>query len=432
MAYIRHIVVFYNREQEAVAEFLSSFFRMTGIYVLMRVIEELNTDDDLNYSDYVLVLNNVENEIIRKSFCEKNWLDIDSFSWMNANTILEDAFSLRLSDLQQEEFLCHVLRMMENRSNETGISAETFQALYSLAKVYVEKQLLYPIYQMRLFTWPKEKKKEEITSILSVFNDAARLPSTDRYSCFFVQECRRKVNLACRLGGFRKQYDTEEMISTICRWAKIYPDYTAFWLQAALVADEDIDHMYSAVEYYERQMQEEKSLGIKDDEKYQGYTWYRLGRYYEKVKDKKENAFQCYTQAYELSPFNYRFTYKMAFMHEVMGEKQEAIRYYEKILEQLMPYITGNYLTTCKCEYAFKVSIKLLKLYKTQMQYKMASEMGELAVRLRNNIDENRFLYVFYMPDKASEIQKGTKERLETRWVEEEKERIDDLILKYF
>lgn len=442
MRYIRHMVILYNREEEAAAEFLSSFFRMVGIYVLQRVVEELTRQKELDYKDYVLVLNNTEDEIVRAAFREENWLDIRPALWKrhgddgkDADGRVQSAGTLKLLDLDLEQFLGSVLLEIEKKRAGDGDSARMFRCLEALAHVYVESQIWYSNYHLRLFAFPADKRADAIAQIISDFSNAQQMaeqaPVADcPYLIYFMQECRRKINLACRLGKREKKYYTESMIQEICAWAGKYPEYTAFWLQAALVADEDIDRLYEAEEYYWRQLDEETDP---EDWKYQGYTWYRLGRFYEKVKRNGfDRARECYHKAYRLSPYNYRFTYKMALVSELSDNRQQAVMYYEKILNQLQPYIQGNYLTICKCEYAFKVAIKLMKLYKSQMQYRMARNMGELAVRIRGDMEHNCFLESFYPDSVVPVIKEGMKERLDIRYVEEELGRLEVLVSRYF
>ena len=72
--HIRHIVIIYNRFEEEKAEFLSSFFRLTGIYALLLVRETLDRGSDLSYEEFVIVLNGEKSWGIEEYQGKGNWI----------------------------------------------------------------------------------------------------------------------------------------------------------------------------------------------------------------------------------------------------------------------------------------------------------------------------------------------------------------------
>lgn len=209
-------------------------------------------------------------------------------------------------------------------------------------------------------------------------------------------------------------------------------EFTCLWTLTGLIADEDNDKVYMAVNYYQMHLNEEKRLGDPEDERFQGYSHYRMGRYYERVDINWEKALKCYQAAYRSAPFNYRFTYKVAFAYETLRHDQWAEKYYDIIMEQMEPYIEGGYLTPCKCEYAFKVARRLMLVSMRQGQNFYAKKMAELAIRIWEDIPNNRFIERFYAGDEAKEIKEGMQQRLTIEPTREELEDIEKIIGMYY
>ena len=61
-------------------------------------------------------------------------------------------------------------------------------------------------------------------------------------------------------------------------------DFTCLWSLTGMIADEDSDSLFQAISFYRMQLEEEDRLGHPEDKKFQGFIYYKMGRYYEKIE----------------------------------------------------------------------------------------------------------------------------------------------------
>lgn len=422
---IRHVIVIYNQFEEERAEFISTFFRLAGIYTLLLVDNNIMADADLDYKGYVIVLNGNEDSKVSRRHWKYNWIDLKM-----------PFLPGKINDSERlVGYLCKLLDDMQKADLEEQYSRDVFFALKKLADIYVKQNLMLYNYTLRLVAVTPEKKRETLLKTKKHFLEAVfSTEGLEKYHhCFyFKQECKRKVNLASRLAGQLKYYESNVLVNENIDYLGENEEFTCLWTLNGMIADEDNDKLYMAVDYYQMHLDEEQRLGFPKDEKFHGYIYYRMGRYYEKIRLNWKTALQYYTTAYQVAPSNYRFIYKVAFGYEVLRMDRMAEKYYDIIMEHMHPYIEKNYLTPRKCEYAFKVARRLIFLNKRQQQFFYAREMALLAIQIGEGIPNNLFIDNFYSRAEANEIKEGMQRRLAVEKTKEELKDIEKIIEMYY
>jgi tetratricopeptide (TPR) repeat protein len=421
--HIKHIVMIYNRFEEEKAELFSTFFRLMGVYVLLMVRETINERTDLSYKDFMIVLNdNGENEWIRDGFRKDNWIPFKM-------DVLHRGEGAAEADIQ---ILFKLLDAMRQSPLGGEFEDSVFDDLKNLASIYAKCNLLLYNYHLRLVSVRDEDKERTFMTAIEHFQEAISMAEEwegkTLHSFYFRQECRRKVNLVCRLAGRLKYYGTQRMMDENLEYLNRDSEATCLWTLTGLIADEDDAKAYMAINCYRRHIEEEQGLGNPEDEKFQGYIYYRMGRYYEKIDLNWKKALRCYETAYRRAPSNYRFAYKVAFSHETFRNFNQAEKYYDAIIDQMQPYIEEGYITPCKCEYAFKVARRLMIVGTRQEQYLYARKMAQLAIRIWESIPGNKFIDRFYTDEEAKSIKEGMQQRLAIRRTMEELEDIEKII----
>lgn len=424
--HIRHTVIIYNRFEEEKAEFLSSFFRMTGIYALLLVRDTLDRDSDLSYEEFVIVLNGGKSWGIEEYQGKGNWI----FFQMGA---------LLQNGARDAEYLLGILDsllgLMQESSFGSGFSESIFTGLKELAIIYTYQNLLLYNYHLRLLTVKKENRAHVLKEAMDFFSgaaDQAKVLEDMPHVFYFRQECKRKVNIACRLAGRMKYYGTHQLMSDNMEYLDQNEDFTCLWSLTGMIADEDSDSLFQAISFYRMQLEEEDRLGHPEDKKFQGFIYYKMGRYYEKIEESWQKAGHYYTRAYHLAPSNYRFVYKVAFAYEMVRKDRMAEKYYDIIMRQMEPYGEENYLSPSKCEYMFKTARRLMNISLRQQQYFYAKVMCLRAIDMWEGISENKFIERFYTGPEAEEIKEGMQKRLPIERTREELEDVEKIIRMYF
>lgn len=446
MGYTKHIILIYKRTEEERAELISSFFRITGIYVQYVVMEDIDEDMDLNFKDPVIVLNkpiDAADKYISKAYRKESWIELKCSVFrvpptpdkMGTKETYEQAEE-RLTTAYHKQFLTNMLNSLQNLGNGEDYEKLAYASLQELAGIYLDYKLLYQNYLLRLPAVKKDKAKKALLKAIELFESAIKAANDLEekygdipYVFYFIHECKRKVNLGCRLARQVKRYDTEELLSEIKPFANAHEEFTAFWTLAAQIVDEDIDKMYLAVDYYETHLKNSSREG--DDERFRSYAYYRLGKYYEKVERQYDTAFTYYEKACKLAPRNYRMIYKVAYLYERKGDDYRAVYYYDRLLKELTPFVEEKFLTPSKCEYVFKVANMLMDIYVRQKQFILAQEMGELALKARESIAESLFIKRFYSKKAAEDVIEGMQERLPEEYVKNSLFDIEKIMRQY-
>lgn len=416
---MKHIIILYKRFESHILELFAGFFRFCGIYVLEYVLEDvwhIKGNEIISKSDFALALNADDHD---KSLLEG----------FEDRLILLKCKSVDFNIKEEKKSFSILLMDLLERMKKKGFDNFDSEIMGELIRQYVDKELMYDNFQIRLLF-----DKCRLGDMVKNFSEAVEAVSKDmlencRYAFYFSFECKRKANIACRIGERSRKYSSEAVFCEIRKYLKEHPDYTELYALCGMFADEDINYVTDAEYYYERALSPTDSEQYKvDDERILGYNYYRLARYYEKVRKNNEKATWYYWKAYEADRTNYRFTYKVAFMYELEEKWERAEAYYRKILDEMEPYFEKNYLQPSQCEYAFKVYFRLMLIYKSRMgQLRLADWMGNRAVDLNGKIADNLFFEAFYRTEEEVQTFKGLmKKRLQ---VESVKEQLEDIKL---
>lgn len=421
-----YVVIIYHRFQTEISEIITGLLRLCGIYVLEYVFEQVtewNSDEcaeRISKDDIVLALN-LKEEKKNLSHLSKRIIYVDYENGMTRiNFLLTVISGMKMMD----PYLANLMA--------DGI-------MNFIVNQYLFNGLMYENFQIRLLF--DEKRKDEISERMSRnFETAAenveKLLGSNKYkyrlAFYFINECKRKANIACRIGSENKKksriYETSDMLNEIWKMLEIHPEYAELYSLCAMISDEDINYTDRAEKYYKKALESDNTGDIR----IQGYNHYRLGRYYEKILKDNKVAFEEYSKAYESDPTNYRFTYKVGYYHELNGNCKSADMYYRKIVWELMPNYKYNYLQPSQCEYLFKVFFRLMLMYKEKMgQLRLAKLMGESAIELNNRISENLFFDRFYSKKDVNNLKSAMKERLQTYAIEEHMSDIDRQLQRF-
>lgn len=103
------------------------------------------------------------------------------------------------------------------------------------------------------------------------------------------------------------------------------------------------------------------------------YIWYRIGRYYEKIKQRKEQAVQYYEKAVHTDPDCYQAVFKLGYFAALDNRFKEAELRLNEVVEIMFHgndmgpdagyvYPNWDYLSLKDCQYAYKAYILLAKI----------------------------------------------------------------------
>lgn len=424
-----YVVIVYHRFEAEISEIIVGLLRLCGIYVLEYVFEQVvewehdELAERIKKNDLVLALNWKEEEKSR-SYISQRVVHVNYEKDMGVESFL-------LSSIR-------AIKAMDKYLDELWTDKVTKEIITQ----YLVNDLMYENFQIRLLF--DEKRKEEISKRMcinfssSVENIEIRMENykKNRLAFYFVNECKRKANIACRIGNGNinktqnkgRIYETRDILHEIWEVQEKHAEYIELYSLCAMISDEDINYTDRAEKYYRKALEVENTGDIR----IQGYNHYRLGRYYEKILLDKSLAFGEYLKAYNSDPTNYRFTYKVAYYYELNGNWKSADQYYRKIVWELMPNYKANYLQPSQCEYLFKVFFRLMLMYKEKMgQLRLAKLMGEEAIELNNQISGNYFFDRFYKADDVDNLKNSMKERLKTYAIEEHMSDIDRQLQRF-
>lgn len=424
---MNHIIILYHKFEIDKRIFFAGFFRLCGVYEQEIAIEDLHKQNTIQRSDIVLLINKRESEDEH----------LDSLSDHIINVKYKEEV-----EIEELENMCknYIHAVKETTGLDAGLygrdEAEAADVLMHLAEIYKKNDLEHANYQMRL-VFNITNKEEDLKTAEEHFQETLtqipdpRIPDSQisRFSFYFENECKRKIDMARRMAKKSKIYDSGEVLIGIKKYLDKHKECVELWSLCGLIADEDIRKIDEAGWYYLQFIEKYKFYHHND--RYTGFAYYRLGRYYEKIRQSNIKALQCYQKAYNLDPDNYRFIYKVAWLKEISGNYVEAIKLYKEIIVHMEDYAQKNYLTPCQCEYLFKVYIRLMQIYnRKQKQYMLARRMADKAKDLRKQIMKNEFFDKFYKKD-SKILKEEMQESLEIEPVNEELTDINNQLKRF-
>lgn len=412
---IKHIVIIHKRFEEEIFELFSSFFRTCGIYVQEYVLENITRKDDLDYHCFVVVLNDAWNEYTEAYKDNDNWISINFRSLRTENTIND-----------QINILYELIDKFPNVRRKTEYSQEQLISIYedtrclkSLADIFVNNNLLYDSYRIRMIVCAKTQFLEESTMIINHYQSALSelsqlgIEFSSPYVIYFMFECKRKMNMTCQLSNRENVFLANSLVIDLREKIELYPKFTTMWTLYGLLAENDIYSKTDSIKYYSNQITQDRKFGNKEDERFHAYNYYRIGRYLQKNVDAFSLEKECYIRAYKLDKNNYRFLYKVAFIYEKEGDYSKAVECYRMIADEIEMYVNQSYITVGRCEYLHKVCLKIFTICRKYLkQYILAKRYGELLIRFYNEIDNNTFLDEFYDRKTSLKIRSSMKEHL--------------------
>lgn len=155
----------------------------------------------------------------------------------------------------------------------------------------------------------------------------------------------------------RTYYSYEDVNKDITAVLEEFPDFYSAYAVRGFTAELDDDHRFNSVADL---LSAERYIG---ERSYASYILYRIGRYYEVIRDNLDEKWKYYEKSWKADPRNYRALYKLAIYAQELNDVKREEELFERILEILEEKKDSPALQTIECAYLFKAFTGLGNLY---------------------------------------------------------------------
>lgn len=216
-----------------------------------------------------------------------------------------------------------------------------------------------------------------------------------------------KVNATCKYMKQEYVFPIEELSEKCKQCIHRYPDFSNMKVLLGLCYEYEPKYAPWAIEAFDLALQSENTFC------YSSHIFYWLGKQSERFKKEKSNRVIYYKESYE-KKHKYRNMYKLAQLARERGDYEEAINWFQKIINKLKPKFAYKFADPLEMVYLFKSYAMIAIIYFHDLEnYLSAMEYGEYLINSYNAfVDESAFYSEFY-GDRAGEYIALTKSRFE-------------------
>ncbi len=368
--YVRCIKIVHHPAEVKMYRMLSAFFRFVGIFVCENLIGD-------EYGD------------------EVDWISRIEEGSEDGSESLEDRVNSVLIEMEEQ------------------VGEEDFEVLNQIWEMFNEYDLMRGSYAIDYFgnsgrKYIYQRMEQAIENFESVLGQLELLEQSREekawgnvYLWMAKANCRRRIYeiytmlwSAIDNGKYQKDLDPqtqlrklyeehyidfEAVIEDIQKVLDKEPQFFAAYAVRGFVKEINEDYMVESVDDIK------KAIALIGDKSYTSYLYYRIGRYYEKIRPNMDKKMIYYRKAVEADHHNFRAVYKLALNEQDHNHFTEAKELWEDILEILGIKWDLPSSQTVECAYLYKAYRKLGVLYNRTGHYTKGIEFLKKAEKIYNN-----------------------------------------------
>mgnify|MGYP004564076899 CR=1 FL=1 len=379
--------------------FLADYFRLLGVHVCDCTLKSERLSPDF---DAVIILkNSIDNdslEILEEHY--PNAIEIEA-----SNEEIEADFNAN--------YLKDILKVINEKVR--SLSDVEVEIMKQIAEIYSEYNLSYHRNAYNYFynnqTIVRHAQDAFIDAYIEVNKSVANKKETVHwfYSAAYLSRC---INETCVFLDQSFLLSISNAMDFLDQALKLEPTFNNAYLLKGMIAELDSNLKKDAEAYYSIAL--EQMYG----KRYASYPYYIVGRYYEKVKKKREKAVELYTRSLNLNNFEYRAIYKLAMLERKKEKYTSALERFKMICNILSDKQAENYLQPREYEYLFKAYLEMGTIYGDYLfdieHYKESvRKRDELCDMVRDITKQNR-AYDEIFKESARKFRKETYDRFFT------------------
>lgn len=347
----------------------SAFFRLAGIWVCENILGSEHGDD----TDFLICIHGADNP---------EWKDISYLGpGITSPQFLPSDSSMAYSE---QNWLTAILASMEDYFQH-----DTFQELKQISDCFVQHELMRSSYaieyfgdtgSLRIYEYMGTSKEHFYAAYQSL--KTLETPHSSKYLLAAICNCQRRINelhtIIWNAMLSRQHVEQREFLSSVLQKIPFQPyEEIEQRISRILAMDPNFYAAYAIRGFAKRtedqRMMEfvydfERAIILCGKHSYTSYLLYRMGKYFEVIRQDDEFAESYYSHAFHVDPHNYRAIFKLAMYQKKRNSWREALKLWDLILDLLKEKETSQSLQPIECAY----------LYKTYMN------IGETLIQLRN------------------------------------------------
>lgn len=377
------------------ARFLADYFRLAGIYV-----SECTLRSNEKAGDFSAVI------VIDKELTQE---EISKVNELYKNVVYLNSLVSFTNKIIKKGYLDNLLKMLAKTIPDIWENDQF--VLEKIADIYVKHDLLYYRYVYSYFYEKKELVQETQNKFVDAFIELSTvLEEYDKnvYMIYAKMMLARYINETCVFLRQSFLFDTGKCLEELDNALELEPYFSNIYFLKAVLAEMDEEFKYESEAYY--------AMAVKNlpEVYFASYSYYRFGRYCEKVLKQEGRAKEYYERAIGINPREYRAYYKLILIAKKEKRYKEAIEYCKLICSILKRKKDNNYLHPREYEYLFKAYLEMTKIYRNNWTDVKALEE---ALRNRNSVCPgvgNNGIYTQIFGADAQTFLNLTAERLNT------------------
>lgn len=378
---LESVKIIHNWDQIKEYRFWADFFRLIGVHVCDCTLKSERLSSDFNV---VIIL---EKGISGSS------LEILREHYPNAVFLNHDR---KVRDVKYFDTV-----MAEIVANSKLISKKQMSIIREIGRIYIIYDLSYHRNAYNYFYNNQqivlraqerfEKAYRDVGRILSEeiekFSGMEKVENANLfYTMAYLSKC---INEICNFLNSPFRLSIKESLEFLNQALRIEPTFDNAYLLKGMISELEDDLKEKSEMYYEITL--EQIYG----KRYTSYSYYVIGRYYEKVKKDIKRAKELYTISLSLNNFEYRAIYKLAMIEKKKGKYEWALERFKMICNILGEKERNNYLQPREYEYLFKAYFEMGSIYgdyllDTKRYEDSINKRNELCIQLMDEKEKNR------------------------------------------
>ena len=320
--------------------FLADYFRLVGSHVCDCTLKR---DFTQAFGAVIVIKDGLDPQDLEK--LKENYPDAVLLSGIELSTATEE---------QKKEYLENCLYSIERNQVSSDVSSthKEMEALKKIASVFVQYKLSEAGNTFNYFYDNAEVVQEAqdryVDAILDLEKDKNFEDGQSKYYIYTRVNLARTINETCSFLNQKLLFDTEKCMQALDKALTLDSTFANVYVLKGFLNEIDPRYKNNCGSYYQKAI---KEIG---ERPYTSYLYYRLGRFYEKVKKDWNQAEIYYRKSIEMNQDTYRAIYKIMLIERKEKKYIEAIESCKRIRNILYEKSSNNYLQRKEYEYLIK------------------------------------------------------------------------------
>lgn len=389
---IGSVKIIHNELRGGEYRLLADYLRLIGSFVCDCTMQVEQTETDF---DIVAVI---------KAEIESNTLDQLSKNY-ESPIMLEGLELANAGEGERYVYLSEFIDKIKDKSNvddKTRLEREIVH-LKEIARIYVDNNLMKARCSFAYLHKYKDVVTEAQTNFLYAYAELSSFMKNREFESrylTFAQICLAElINQTCTFLSQEFIFDIKKLIEAARKAQTEYEAVNNYYVQQGFLSELDSQYQMEAVACYKNAI-----VGI-EDKPYVSYTYYRLGRFFEKTKKDWNSAIKYYRESLRVNSNSYRTLYKIALYERNNKNYGEAIRCFSRICEILKKKREENYLQEKEYMYLYKAWFQMGYISAVQGNLSEAIKNYNEIIDLHSDIEKSQLLKQIYRDDAQKYIE---------------------------